>query len=248
MASVYGKAALKRDYTLDSKEPDWNTPTIMEEMAKITFQPIKRLPDIHDTKLELRKPSFDFEFKIAPNPFYEGSECYVYYGSDLIDFRRIVLKLIKEHSTLDYYMKKMENRVLCTAYAHAFSSEQHKPEKTCSVDFVQLDIIDASSGIYMLEPYLKGKIPKDGEYSGLLGAFSHYSWMKSQNTLLICGLQGFKKKKEDKIVLTDPIIHSNGDGEQYGAMDGGRKGIQAFFESHTCSNICLNMKLPAYTA
>ena len=251
ISSVYGKAALKaRDFTLITDLPDWNSPLIIEERAKKTPQ-MKSLSDIHDTNIVTPKPTIDFEFKIAPNPFIEGSECYVYYASDLIDFRRIVLKLLKENDTLDGYMQKMKNRVLSTAYAHAFSMEKLKPQNTCAIDFIQLNIIESAGIYYMLEPWLKGELPKpdtdDGStvcpYSDLLESFSHYTWVTSGKTLLISGLKGFKKKLQDKIVLTDPTIHSKGGGGKYGPMDCGNEAIQSFFESHTCSKICMYLSL-----
>ncbi len=101
MSSVYGKAALKaRDFTLVPDIPDWNDFSIFEETAQRTLPvKIRSLSDIHVASIEVKEPSVDFEFKIAPNPFYEGSECYVYYASDLIDFRKIVLKLLKKSDT-----------------------------------------------------------------------------------------------------------------------------------------------------
>ena len=256
MSSVYGKAALKaRDFTLNPDRPDWNSPLIFEEKAKRTPPfTVKHLSDLHNTDIEFEKPRIDFEFKIAPNPFIEGSECYVYHASDLIDFRRIVLKLLKENDTLDGYMQKMKNRVLSTAYAHAFSMEKLKPQNTCAIDFTQLDIIESEGIFYMLEPWLKGELPrakkdddstlKASAYSDLLESFSHYTWVKSGKTLLITGLHGFKKKLQNKIVLTDPTIHSKGGGGKYGPMDCGNEAIQSFFEmSHsTCSEICKHMK------
>ncbi len=255
MSSVYGKAALKaRDFTLVPDIPDWNDFSIFEETAKRTLPvKIRSLSDIHDASIEFKEPSVNFEFKIAPNPFYEGSECYVYYASDLIDFRKIILKLLKKNDTLEDYMKKKENRVLSTAYARAFSEEKLKPPNTCSLDFTPLEVIDSAGTFYMMESFLKGKVPKpakdcDGatkaaSYSDLLEAFSHYSWVKSGRKLLISGLQGFKKKLQNKIVLIDPTVHSNGDGGTYGVMDRGMEGIQKFFECHTCPDVCSKMKL-----
>lgn len=252
ISSVYGKAALKaRDFTLNPDRPDWNSPLIFEETAKKTpsFKMKYLSSDLHDANIEIEKPSIDFEFKIAPNPFVEGSECYVYHASDLIDFRRIVLKLLKENDTLDGYMQKIKNRVLSTAYAHAFSMEKLKPQNTCAIDFTQLDIIESAGIFYMLEQWLNGELPKDDDstpkaspYSDLLESYSHYTWVKSGKTLLISGLQGFKKKLQSKIVLTDPTIHSKGGGGKYGPMDCGNEAIQSFFESHTCSEICMQMK------
>ena len=253
------KIAAVRDFTLNPNVPDWNSPTITQQMAKKTPPPaIKRLSNLQDTELKLEKPNMDFAFKIAPNPFAEGSECLVYHASDLINFRRIVLKRFKqvdrEHNTLECYMKELEVCTISTVYACEFGMEKLKPLNTFSIDFTQLDIVQCAGGVhYILEPFLTGKIEKFNNNSGvvakcpphsdLLQAFSHYTWVKSGKTLLICDLQGFKEDARNRIVLTDPAIHSNGEGGRYGAMDCGLKGVQMFFNTHVCSTICSQMKL-----
>ncbi len=263
ISSVYEDAALKtaavRDFTLDPNVPDWNSPSITQQLAKKTPPPaIRRLSNLQDSELKLEKPSVDFSFKIAPNPFAQGSECLVYHASDLVNFRRIVLKRFKhvarEYNTLDCYMKELEIHTISTIYAREFCMEKLKPQNTCSIDFTQMDVIQCAGGVYyMLEPFLSGNIQKfnnnsgvvakSSSYSDLLQAFSHYTWVKSGKTLLICDLQGYREEARDRIVLTDPAIHSNGEGGKYGAMDCGMKGVRMFFNTHTCSAICMQMNL-----
>ena len=263
ISSVYGDAALKtaavHEFTIDPNVPDWNAPSITQQMAKKTPPPaIGRLSSLQSSELKLEKPSVDFAFKIGPNPFAQGSECLVYHASDLVNFRRIVLKrfkqVAKECNTLECYMRELEIRIISTVYAREFGMEKLMPQNACSIDFTQMDVTQCAGGIYyMLEPFLTGTIQKFNNNSGvvakssphsdLLQAFSHYTWVKSGKTLLICDLQGFKEDARDRIVLTDPAIHSNGEGGKYGAMDCGMKGVRMFFNTHTCSAVCVQMNL-----
>lgn len=263
IASVYANAARKTaaglEFTLDPNVPDWNTPSIVQQTATKTPPPaVTRLSDLQESALALEKPSVYFAFKIAPRPFAEGSECLVYHASDLVNFRRIVLKRFKqsgkEHNTLDCYMKELEVRTIAAVYAREFNMEKLKPPNTCSVEFTPLDIVQSGGGVtYMSELFLTGKIEKFNNncgivskrspYSDLLQAFSHYTWVKSGMTLLVCDLQGFKEESRDCIVLTDPAVHSRRCSGMYGAMDGGQEGVKAFLNTHTCSNICVQMKL-----
>lgn len=264
ISSVCGSVALKtaavHAYTLDPNVPDWNSPGIVQQTARKTPPPaIKRLCDLQHSELMLEKPSVNFVFKMAPNPFAEGSECLVYHGSDLLNFRKVVLKRFKrsgtEHNTLECYMKELEIRTIATVYAREFSTDKLKPPNTPPIDFTPLDVVQCSNGvIYMLEQFLSGKIEKFNNNRGivagkgsplsdLLQAFSHYSWVKSGKTLLICDLQGFRDTSRNCVVLTDPAIHSNRGAGRFGAMDGGMTGVVAFFQTHTCSSVCVQMNL-----
>ena len=260
IASVYGKAALKAtaavDFTLDPNVPDWNDPSIVEQDAKITPP-----PKLHDSSTDREKPTVDFTFKIAPNPFAEGSNFYVYYASDLVNFRKIVLKRFKQaekFTKLECYLKELEARAISAIYAHEFNSDRLRPQNTCSIDFTQLDVVRSDGrACYLLERYLTGKIEnfddcdseaeKTFSHCNILQAFSHYTWVKSSNTLLISSLQGYKLNRRERIILVGPAVLSNGGGGKYGIMDSGIEGIQKFFNSHTCSAICEQMKLAGQT-
>ena len=263
-ASVYGSAALKKaavcSFKLDPAIPDWNSPSIAQQTAKKTPPPaILRLLDLQEHDLVLETPSVPFSFKIAPNPFAEGSDCLVYHGSDLVNFRKIVLKKFKrsgsEHNTLDCYMQELLVRTISTTYAREFNIEKLKPPNTCTIDYTPLDVVQCNGGtFFLLEAFLTGKIEKfnnnngvvvkSSPYSDLLQAFSHYTWVKSGRSLLICDLQGVKESAtSDRIILTDPAIHSTGSPGRFGPMDAGMDGIRAFFRTHSCSSICSQMKL-----
>lgn len=80
-----------------------------------------------------------------------------------------------------------------------------------------------------------------------LQAFSHFSFWNSGHKLLVCDLQGVMFYTFDDAVragvfeLTDPVIHyksATGRKQVYGKTDLGKKGIQRFFETHECNDVC----------
>lgn len=261
---MYGaalKAAAADDFELDLNIPDWNTPTITEETCMKTQPPaVNKLSDIRDDKLALADPNISFTFKIAPNPFAKGSKYWVFYASDLVKFRRIVLKRFKcsskRKNALESYMKVLEIRTIAMAYAREFNRDKLKPPKTCAIDFTPLDVIQCTRGaFYLLEPLLKGTVEKfdsgkegatQSPYFDLLQTFSHYTWVKSRKTLLICNHQGFKERMKERLTLIDPTIHTVECEGKYGPLDMGKDAIEAFFEAHTCSPVCEQMKLEQY--
>lgn len=74
-------------------------------------------------------------------------------------------------------------------------------------------------------------------------AFSHFSYHFSRKQALICDLQGVYDKSSNTFKFTDPVIHyhnarkesSNG---RFGRTDMGQKGIDSFFKSHKCNQLC----------
>jgi len=74
-------------------------------------------------------------------------------------------------------------------------------------------------------------------------AFSHFSYIFSKKTRLICDLQGEYDEALSLFKFTDPVIHYHNYMKEentkiYGRSDKGRKGIQAFLSSHVCNHLC----------
>ena len=73
-------------------------------------------------------------------------------------------------------------------------------------------------------------------------AFSHWSYCYCLYELdepqLICDLQGFYDAQRKAFTLTDPVLHSSGNGGVYARTDHGRKGIANFFATHKCNGLC----------
>jgi len=78
------------------------------------------------------------------------------------------------------------------------------------------------------------------EYVELLMAFSHWTYKASGKFFMIVDLQGIVikgKKEEDRIILTDPAIHSI-DPTRFGHTNLASKGMKAFLDCHNCNKFC----------
>ena len=258
-ASVYGSESAKkarlRSYKLDPAIPDWNSSSIFEQYGKKTPAPgIKSMQDLQQ-ELNFEPPSVPITLKCAPNPFAEGEECLVYHAFDLTSKRAVVLKKYKregsDYNSLECYMRELEIRTICSTYAREFNADKAKPPGSTRLDFHPVDIVECPGPEhYLLESFLSGKLEKYSNNTGvvrsksglseLTQAFSHYSWVHSGKSLLVCDLQGVESGS--RVTLTDPAIHSTTAGS-YGHTDLGQSGIDRFFQTHTCGQFCQSMGL-----
>eukprot|EP00956_Cyclotella_meneghiniana_P014296 scaffold21342_cov66-Cyclotella_meneghiniana.AAC.12 len=76
-------------------------------------------------------------------------------------------------------------------------------------------------------------------------AFSHFSYVKSRKKLIVVDLQGVLTMTRDgknMFQLTDPVIHRRnrkaGRQWDFGRTDRGKNGINAFFKTHQCTEMC----------
>ena len=129
-----------------------------------------------------------------------------------------------------------------------------------------------------LENYLEGKFTKYNSNNGyvnkkvestlgiielkggkmlrvdFLQAFSHWSYVQSEQKLLLCDLQGVlnQEGKHSNFCLTDAAICSmksyiyskRKELRSYGGTDTGIKGVRCFFKSHKCNLVCKCLGLP----
>jgi hypothetical protein len=129
----------------------------------------------------------------------------------------------------------------------------------------------------LVEEYMKGKYHKftsnNGHVSGamrhartavgddeevpltdFLFAFSHWTYVFSEQNLLVCDLQGTysAEGKRPSFVLTDPAICTKSKKSRkkakYGNTDVGPRAIRKFFQTHRCGSVCRALGLPAHTA
>ncbi len=256
--SLTGTAAKKaavRECTLDSNEPNWSSTTIIEQYGKKTVPvPNKGFADLQEKGLLIKPPQVDVCFKVAPNPFAEGTESHVYYGYDVRNKRKIILKKHKrcapEFNSLKSYLKKLEVQSVAGVYAQEFNWDKTKGPAT-EVVFSPVDVVQHSGNeFYLWELPMSGKMEKFSTNSGvvkssphndILQAYSHFTWVKSGKTLVVCDLEGVAQAS--CITLTDPAIHSRGPAGVYGHTDAGCKGIQLFFSTHVCESTCRRMGL-----
>ncbi|OWF37995.1 alpha-protein kinase vwkA-like [Mizuhopecten yessoensis] len=91
-----------------------------------------------------------------------------------------------------------------------------------------------------IEPYLDGKFElfefgSSSHYNAVVAhAFSHYTWLKSRGEFVITGLKGVQQL--NKYNLTIPTIHSRS--QKFVHTDKGYKGIEDFFSTHRCNDLC----------
>jgi len=73
-------------------------------------------------------------------------------------------------------------------------------------------------------------------------AYSHFTYLISRRKFLVCDLQGVLNTdvRPPVFELTDPAIHYSEmtSRKDYGRTDRGEHGIEDFFKTHTCSNLC----------
>ena len=256
-ASIIGTAfamrAPLRTYKLDPIIPNWRLIS-QTEGEKSPAIGIKSLPDLQ-AGLTLTPPSIPITFKCAPNPFAEGSECIVYHGYDLTSKRAIALKRYKrvgaQFNSPACYMYKIKVRAICTTYATLFN-DKTKPPGSARLEVTPVDVVSCpGQDHYLLETFLDGKVEKysnnagvvcsESPHSELLQSFSHFTWVVSRKSLVICDLQGIESGSYC-VTLIDPAINSLSAGF-YGQTDLGRKGIERFFETHQCGKVCRAMGL-----
>jgi hypothetical protein len=70
----------------------------------------------------------------------------------------------------------------------------------------------------------------------ILEAFSHFSFVISEENFVICGLKGVYKKDKSEFILTNPTIHSR-EGK-FGPKDKRDPGIRDVTDNHTCNKFC----------
>lgn len=129
-------------------------------------------------------------------------------------------------------------------YAKRFSEETG-----LQVDFIDVFVIcftdqTGKSHTCVAEKFVEGKFEKfnnnDGWDSGKRNtpdAFSHYTWKKSANKMIICDIQGIGN------LWTDPQILTVRNTSRYGRANIKMRGISKFLANHRCNNICQKLGL-----
>lgn len=99
----------------------------------------------------------------------------------------------------------------------------------------------------------KESAPERGTYHDIKDAyfpqaFSHFTHEKSKGNFMVVDLQGVFTIKDDGTrcyELTDPVIHKHRKKNRqrfktwsFGRTDRGEKGMEAFFKTHQCTDVC----------
>ena len=90
---------------------------------------------------------------------------------------------------------------------------------------VMEDLLDGDFNTFVSD---RGEATTNG--SGILDAFSHFTYHHSDRQTLVCGLQGIEEEQLFK--LTNPVVHTVSG--RHGRKDRGQEGIDLFFTNHVC--------------
>lgn len=193
---------------------------------------------------------------IERKPFNEGGMRQVYrcWELDDKDNSRILscAKVFKDGEGPQAYFDEAMTQMVAESYAQEFNRECSKRALEYNVGFVPVSVLhlktqDGKRLIYNVEPMLKGHYLKHNDNDGhvetkllLPQAFSHYTYERSNNLLVVVDIQGVGS------FYTDPQIHSF-DGEGFGLGNMGQDGLTKFLKTHTCNGICRLLQLPKVT-
>ena len=254
-AEVKKRHAASCSVTTSPDIPNWSL--LPEQSGVKTPAPGAKTVQSLQDGLTLEPPCIPIRIKRAPSMFTEGNECFIYHGLDATKNVRVVLKEFKtkfEDSSLDNYMKTLEVQTVASAYAREFNCDKRRPASVPPIDFPPVDIVgmqDSAHTCYILQKFIEGTFEKFNTNSGIvcsrspmsdaLQAFSHFTYVKSGQSLLICDLQGVQTPSGTQ--LLDPAIHSKVGTSRYGPTDLGHRGIQRFFRTHRCTGTCTQMSL-----
>jgi len=81
-----------------------------------------------------------------------------------------------------------------------------------------------------------------GYDSATAQAFSHWTWHHTGGECLVCDLQGVQQ--QGRWLFTDPGIHSKRPDGRLGFTDLGQQGMNAFFSTHKCNELCKHWNKP----
>ena len=79
-------------------------------------------------------------------------------------------------------------------------------------------------------------------------AFTHFTYIFTNKQALVCDLQGVYNSDmvPPTFELTDPAIHyrsASGRSNVFGRTDAGEEGMELFFKTHDCNQVCKLMQL-----
>eukprot|EP00667_Euglena_gracilis_P003844 EG_transcript_3855 len=161
------------------------------------------------------------------------------------DATMTVLELKKWYKRLWIFKADVEMQGFCQRYATAYNAR--RPPKPVNFLDAFLVVCHKSPGqpAFACEPMINGDYRKYNNNSGAVvsreeerntpQAFSHFTYIHSDRKHIIIDIQGV----ED--TYTDPQVHSLE--RNFGLGNLGQEGIDAFFKTHRCNNICIGLGL-----
>lgn len=212
------------------------------------------------TSSSVDPPTIPKTIKRARQPFAKGGVRLAYHAYMPEENKHVVMKEFLMTDDQSVCLKRFMEVSLVQSTASSYASEfnREKPSgmgvkiefATCGIMECPADI-DGKKRYFSYEPFIDGDYQKFNGNNGYITrqsdqvndtcqAFSHYTWVKSDKRLVVCDIQGVKTRTG--VLLTDPAIHDK-NVLLYGATNLGMRGIQKFFKSHRCNEICIRMGL-----
>lgn len=259
LSSYHNAHRTSRARPIISEEPDWSS----IDTHAVDVTEILPLTDLEDLFYPLQTSQKTGQMKIAPHPFAQGSLRYASYGQFSLDDPTTFIDVVyKELASVDtrkslfaVYLEHLEIQAIAQYLAEQFNLEQQRffrhavPIIYADANLVQRK--DNPSVIYQVERRMHQEWRKWNnnsggvslhDYSTILQAFSHWTYEKTAGRLMVVDLQGVKSG--DAYLLTDPALHCD-DLLRFRETrtNLGVKGMQQFFRTHLCSEICSTLKL-----
>jgi len=192
------------------------------------------------------------KLEIEHNPFSEGGMRLVFRCWEIENNSRILscAKVFKDHWGVQAYFDEAMTQMVSESYAQEFNRECYKKKLRFNVGFVPVSVLrlktaDGKRLVYNVEPMLDGDYRKHNDNDGhvesellLPQAFSHYTYERSNNLVVVVDIQGVGS------FYTDPQIHTF-DGHGFGMGNMGHEGLMKFLKTHECNDLCRLLDLPA---
>lgn len=256
-----GKGKPLKNYQVDGSPINWGNSSLFDvfyvDLYETSFE-VGDLTKIKDTevKYSIRK----VEIHLAKKPFAKGALRYAFaaiINTGTKHKPNLVRSVMKEpvfidhkYNSEDYLKALIEVQVISKFLAEKFM-EAIGCEKS-SMKFLSVNLIRAhESGLfYSSEDFVPGSFTKwtnnagivnEEDYATALNAFSHWTYQATNKYLIVTDLQGFKN--DDVYVLTDPAITCTEDWERFSSTNLAIKGVEKFFKSHQCNQICRDLHL-----
>jgi myosin heavy subunit len=238
------KLKVGKKLVLDVNEPNWSS--IKMENVDLYFHSQKSWKKIMDCTFNKTET---IQIKIAPNPFAKGGVRYAYFAVDSKGTKWVYKELQSEDFTQKTNQREIETQIVSSYFAQKFNEK--KLGKT--LHFTNVFLCKRDDKFASLESFLEGDYIKfqsnrgyvnKKEYHSTVNTFSHFSYQESEKNILVVDLQGVYDSGNSKFLLTDPAINSSADYSIYfGATNFCVPGVQEFFKTHICNEMCLKLKL-----
>lgn len=245
------KAKSHRNIVFDEKEPIWSA-----------IEPRKMQVIKYECNDELccKKVTQFWSVKIARNPFAEGGMRIAYYGLTQYkeDWEKTVLKEYKTigngSNKTEKYLELLDCQTVAEYLAKKFNKLPAIADRAPvvkKIKFIMTKLVfqplpEERYRNMTMERFIEGSYKKFSNNAGYvnyddpeftLQAFSHWTYERTNGTMIVVDLQGITIEDNQTYLLTDPCIHST-DLKRFGRTNLGKAGMKRFFQTHVCNIIC----------